>query len=409
MVNRKVLLVEDEKVILNKYAARIRQEGYDVLTAENGAEAWKIFQSTNFLVVVTDLLMPVKDGMEILHDIRKSSPATRVIIMTGFGNGDKAIQALNSQAFFWIKKGGDDTPQQLPQAIERAFAAAYAQSDAEREMLSFLTHTLFTAISGGPKTVERVLKSAQSALGDRYHEDDVYKTINNIARLKAIFISMANLLEAYRLFINDPQTFRQNWREERRGSSSLAQLFSSVLRQIVASLLFEEFNIEQVQKLLAMKEGSLLATTRETFLNEIFWSEDASLELKNILYWLDQYLPIISLEIEGLEPSFDPDGIRLPFLFAILAEVVYNAMKYTDARAPIKLQWKKANGTYVFSCRNTFSAASTLRKGSQKGLAFVNNLTQMIEGIRLFRKIDDDVFTIELHLQSNVLAGGSVR
>jgi CheY-like chemotaxis protein len=409
MTNRKVLLVEDEKALLNRFAAKIRREGYEVLTAENGAEAWKIFQKTHFLVVVTDLGLPLKDGMEILQDIKKSSPATRVIILTGFGNTDKAIQALNSQAFFWIQKGGPGTGEKLLQAIEKAFTEAETQIQAEREMLSFLTHTLFTTISGGPKTVERVLKYAQSALGARYHENDVYKTINNIARLKAIFISMANLLDAYRIFINEPDAFSQKWHEERQGKFSLSDLFSAVLIQIVASLLFEEFNLEQLQRILATQEERRLAVTRESFLNEIFWSEETALELNRILNWLDHYLPAISLEIQGPEPGFDPEGVRRPFLLAILAEIVYNALKYTDLRESIKLEWTKRDDTYVFSCRNTFSAASTLRKGSQKGLTFVDNLTQMIEGIRLFRKIDDNVFTIELYLQPNVLAGGSAQ
>lgn len=408
MTNRKVLLVEDEKALLNRFAARIRKEGYEVLTAENGAEAWKIFQRTHFLVVVTDLGMPVKDGMEILQDIRKSSPATRVIIMTGFGNNDKAIQALNSQAFFWIQKGGQGTGQKLLQAIEMAFAEAEIQVRAEREMLSFLTHTLFSAISGGPKTVERVLKHAQAALGSRYQENEVYRTINNIARLKAIFTSMANLLEAYQIFINEPDAFSQKWQEEKGGSLSLADLFAIVLRQTLASLLFEESNIEQLNRILAMREGVSLAATRETFLSDVFWSED-SLDLKPVLDWLDRCLPIISISIEESGPGFDPAGVRRPFLLAILSEVVYNALKYTDNRESIKLEWKKRDDTYVFSCRNTFSQASTRRRGSQKGLSFLNNLAQMIEGVRIFHRADSAFFTVELYIKSSALDGGSAR
>lgn len=406
MSNRRVLLVEDEKVLLNRFAARIRKEGYEVLTAENGAEAWKIFQKTHFLVVVTDLRMPIKDGMEVLRDIRRSSPATRVIIMTGFGNNDKAIQALNSQAFFWIQKGGEGTGQKLLQAIEKAFAEAEIQIKAEREMLSFLTHTLFSAISGGPKTVERVLSYAQSALGARYHENDVYRTINNIARLKAIFMSMANLLEAYQIFINDPDTFSQKWHEEKAGDFSLVDLFAGVLRQTIASILFQESNIDHLQRILAIKQAVSLAMIRETFLNDIFWSDDGSLELNRVLSWLDRYLPVMSLKIEGSGPSFDPAGVRRPFLFAILSEVVYNALRYTDNHELITLEWTTRADTYVFSCRNTFSQASIIRHGTQKGLAFVNNLAQMIEGICLFRASDANVFTIELHIKSSILDGG---
>ena len=109
MTSRKVLLVEDEEPLLKLFADRIRKQGYEVLTAENGEEAWRIFQKAHFLVVVTDLRMPIKDGMEILTEIKRSSPSTRVIVMTAFGNSDRAIQALNSHAFFWVQKGGPGT------------------------------------------------------------------------------------------------------------------------------------------------------------------------------------------------------------------------------------------------------------------------------------------------------------
>ena len=327
MTSRKVLLVEDEARLLNLFADRIRKQGYEVLTAGNGEEAWRIFQKAHFLVVVTDLRMPIKDGMEILTDIKRSSPSTRVIVMTGFGN-DKAIQALNSHAFFWVQKGGPGTGEKIVEAIEKAFAEIEIQTKAEREMLSFLTHTLYSAVSGGPKTVERVLRYAQSALGARYREDEVYRTINNIARLNAIFSSITNLLDAYQVFINEPEVFREKWREESAGEFSLADLFSTVLRQSLASLLFEEFNLEPLKRILSKQQGGSLEEVRETFLAEVFLSED--LGLKQLVIWLQRHFPLITIEIERPQPSFDPEGVRRPFLFAILAEIVYNALKYTD-------------------------------------------------------------------------------
>lgn len=408
MTKRKVLLVEDEKEILDHFAARIQSEGYEVLTAENGARAWEIFQGTTILVVVTDIMMPGKSGLEILHDIKTHSPATRVIVMTGFGK-DHAIQALNSQAFYYIEKGGRGASQKLLHAIEKAFAEAEIQISVEREMLSFLTHTLFSSISGGPETVEQVLEYAQSALGDRYHESDVYKMINNIASLKAVFMSMASLLHTYQILANEPDAFRQKWYEEQDETLSLDDLFSVVLRQTLGSLLFEESNLEQFIRILASQKGQTISATRETFLKEVFWSEEGAHDVGRVSRWLEQYLPILSLKIEGPEPYFDAGGVRYPFLFAILSEIVYNALKYTDCREPIRLEWRKQGDTYLFSCRNTFSQASTKRRGSQKGLAFVTSLTRMIEGIGLTSKSENDVFKVELHLKDSVLEGGEVR
>lgn len=407
MTNRKVLLVEDEKNLLDRFAERIRSGGYEVLTAENAAKAWEIFQGTTILVVVTDIMMPGKSGLEILQDIKTHSPATRVIVMTGFGN-DHAVQALNSQAFYYIEKGGRGTGQKLLQAIEKAFAESETQIKAEKEMLSFLTHTLFSSISGGPETVEQVLEYAQSALGDRYHENDVYKMINNIASLKSIFLSMANMLYTYQILTNEPEAFRQKWQEERAGGLSLLNLFSLVLRQTFGSLLFEETNLEQIIRILSSQKGQTINTTRETFLKEVFWSEEEAQDIGRVSRWLEQYLPILSLKIEGPELHFNAGGVRYPFLFALLSEIVYNALKYTDCREPIRIEWRKQGDTHLFSCRNTFDLASTSRKGTQKGLAFVTGMTRMIEGIRFFSKSENDAFISELHLKESLLEGSEV-
>lgn len=405
MTKRKVLLVEDQKKILTDLARRISGQGYEVLTAGNGAEALRIFQDTTILVVVTDLMMPVKGGLEVLREIKKHKPATRVIVMTGFG-AEQAIPALNAQAFYYIQKGPSGLHNRLLHAIEKAFAEAEVQIRVEREMLSFLTHSLFSAISGGPKTVERVLKYAQLALGSEDRHQDVHKMITNIARLKAIFMSMAGMLSAYQTFVNEPEAFQKKWQEEPSGDVTLSHLLSLTIRQTLASLLFEEANIEQLNRLLAAHGVQDLSTIRETFLAEVFWSEEAAHDLNLILAWLDNYLPIVSVKIQDPAPKVSADGVRQPFLFAIFSEVIYNAFKYTDGSKPIKIAWTRKAGAYVFSCSNTFSSASTKRTGSQKGIAFVRKLTEMIDGVHLFTKTSRNNFAVEIQIKQKTLDGG---
>lgn len=408
MSNRKVLLVEDEKEILEGFASTIEDQGYEVLTAENGEEALRIFRGTTILVVVTDLMMPIKGGLEVLEDIKRHKPATRVIIMTALEGADPAIQAVNLQASNYIVKGRSDAGDKLLRAIEKAFAEAEVQLKVEREMLSFLTHTLFSSISGGPETVDQVLKYAQSALGDRYVETDVYKMISNIASLKAVFMSVASLLDAYQIFVNEPDTFKEKWHEDKPGNVSIAELFSVVLRQTIGSMLFEESNLEQVDRIRTACRAPAISAIHQSFLEEVFWSEEVSRDLDRVRNWIDQNLPVISVAIESPEPQLDAGGVRYAFLFAILAEISYNALKYTDCSEPIRIRWRKQADQYVFSCRNTFSLESTRRRGSQKGLSFVNGLTQMIEGIRLLRTSESNVFTAELFLNDCTLDGGSL-
>lgn len=404
MPNKKVLLVEDEEEILAQFEAKIKRKGYEVLTAQNGAEAWKIFQGTAVLVVVTDVMMPIKNGLQILEDIKKHNPATRVIIITGFGGKAEAIKALKLDAFDYIEKGAGTTASELLSAIERAFQDVDTQVRVEKEMLSFLTHTLFNTISGGPITVEQVLEDAQLALGDRYEESDVYRMINNIASLKAIFMAMANMLRAYRIFVNEPAALEQKWLEDTEGEVSLDSMLSAVLRQTLGSLLFEETNVGQFGRMLRALGGRSMGAVRETFLKEVFWSEAAQHDAGRALGWCGRHLPVVSLEIEGAVPTFNPTGVRYPFLFSIFSELVYNALKYTDCRELIRVTCAARGDEFVFACRNTFDAESTRRAGARKGLAFVNGLSRMVEGIRLVLESEGDTFTAELHVQGSLLS-----
>jgi hypothetical protein len=183
---------------------------------------------------------------------------------------------------------------------------------------------------------------------------------------------------------------------------------AAVLRQTLGSLLFEEANLEQLIRVLASQKSQAIDTLRATFLKDVFWSEEAADGVGRVSRWLEQYFPILSLEVEGAGPHFAAGGVRYPFLFAILSEIAYNALKYTDCREPIWIEWVRRGDAYLFSCRNTFSLTSTKRRGSQKGLAFVTSLTRMVEGIGLFRKSENDVFTIELRLKGSLLEGGEV-
>jgi hypothetical protein len=233
--------------------------------------------------------------------------------------------------------------------------------------------------------------------------------ITNIARLKAIFMSMAGMLSAYQTFVNEPEAFQKKWQDEQTGDVTLSQLVSLTVRQTLASLLFEESNIEQLNRLLASDGVHDLSTIRETFLADVFWSEDAAQDLNLVLAWLDSYLPIASVTIKEPAPRVSADGVRQSFLFAIFSEVIYNAFKYTDGSKPIKIAWTKRSGAYVFSCSNTFSSASTRRTGSQKGIAFIRKLTEMIDGVHVFTKTSRNSFDVEIQIRQNTLDGGGIK
>lgn len=406
MPNRRVLLVEDEPDILAQFAAKIRKKGYEVLTAQNGVEALQVFKGAAILVVVTDIRMPLKDGLQVLEAIKKHSPTTRVIVITGFGGKPEAIKALKLDAFDYIEKGPGSAASELMDAIERAFKDVQTQVTAEKQMLAFLTHTLSSTISGGPITVDQILEDAHSVLGDKYHDDDdIHRIINNIASLKAIFLAMANMLRAYKIFVNEPAAFEQKWRQDAGGCLSVDYLLSTVLKQTLGSLLFEETNVDQLDRILAKVGGLPIGKVRETFLEEVFWSETATHDTQQVLRWCEEYFPIISIAVDDAVTAFNLIGVRYPFLFSIISEIIYNALKYTDCRGPIRIDWRKRDNAFIFSCVNTFSEKSRQSVGAQKGLAFVNGLSQMIEGIEFPPpQVEGGEFTVELQLQATLLS-----
>ena len=100
----KVLVIDDERPTLKMFTLLLSAYGYEVLTAENGLEGVEMFRSESPELVLTDIKMPVIDGIEALKAIKKLNPATEVIVITGHGDMDLAIQALNLDATDFINK-----------------------------------------------------------------------------------------------------------------------------------------------------------------------------------------------------------------------------------------------------------------------------------------------------------------
>lgn len=78
---KKILFAEDDELILNMVAYKLKQEGYLVSTAKDGNEAIESFNSDKPDIVLTDIMMPFKSGLEVTHMIKKSQPEVPVVIL----------------------------------------------------------------------------------------------------------------------------------------------------------------------------------------------------------------------------------------------------------------------------------------------------------------------------------------
>ena len=89
-----LLLVDDEEVIRKSLARELGLEHFRVTLVSSGSEAITLLQEKQFNVVITDLMMPGVDGLDVLKTVKELAPLTRVIIITGYGDMRFAIDAL---------------------------------------------------------------------------------------------------------------------------------------------------------------------------------------------------------------------------------------------------------------------------------------------------------------------------
>ena len=88
-----ILIVDDEPSILQTLSGLLADEGFEVTTAANGYEALKIIDAESPDLVLLDIWMPGIDGIETLKEIKKENPTIQVIIITGHGTIETAVNA----------------------------------------------------------------------------------------------------------------------------------------------------------------------------------------------------------------------------------------------------------------------------------------------------------------------------
>jgi two-component system response regulator AtoC len=99
-----LLVVDDDPVTLNLLKEVLLKEGYEVATALGGEEAITQGMNNLFDIIITDVRMGDKGGMEVLRSFKKTSPETTVIMITAFGSIETAIEAIREGAFDYISK-----------------------------------------------------------------------------------------------------------------------------------------------------------------------------------------------------------------------------------------------------------------------------------------------------------------
>jgi|Deesub1362A_J573_1020465.scaffolds.fasta_scaffold00105_76 DNA-binding NtrC family response regulator len=99
-----ILVVDDDPQMRDDIAEMLRSEGYNITTASSGEEALEFIRERDFDVVLTDLMMPGISGMDVLREVMKIKPKTRVIVITAFATIESAVEAMKIGASDYISK-----------------------------------------------------------------------------------------------------------------------------------------------------------------------------------------------------------------------------------------------------------------------------------------------------------------
>ncbi len=115
-----ILIVDDERVMRDSLSEWLREDGYEVVAVEDGAQALEKVRKERWDVLLVDLKMPGMDGIEVLDKVKKTNKETPVIIMTAYATVDSAVEAMKKGAYDYIVKPFN--PEEIGLAIRKIIA-----------------------------------------------------------------------------------------------------------------------------------------------------------------------------------------------------------------------------------------------------------------------------------------------
>lgn len=135
---KSILIVDDEEIIRNVLRRKLEQTtAYRVFTADDGVVALEMFKEHPVDLVISDLLMKEMNGIELLRNLKAIEPGIPVIIITGYGTLDDAIEAIHLGAEDFIKKPFDIN--EVLETIDKTFRKMAEEAD-QREIIKFIAH-----------------------------------------------------------------------------------------------------------------------------------------------------------------------------------------------------------------------------------------------------------------------------
>lgn len=163
---KRALVVDDDRAMLDLMRFQLKDEGFEVSTAENGQRGLDFVQEKEFDIILTDLQLPDFSGIEMVKRCKETAPDTEIIMVTGFGSMEKAIEATKAGAFYYVEKPVDF--EDLLVLIEKAVERREQKAEIKELRGKLSSRTSYEGIIGGSRAMQ-----------------DVYEVIENVAESDA--------------------------------------------------------------------------------------------------------------------------------------------------------------------------------------------------------------------------------
>ena len=124
-----ILIVDDEEDFVEILCLRLQDQGHNVKGVHDGQACLQALQEEEFDVVILDVKMPGMDGIETLHEIKRLAPIAEVILLTGHGSIETAVDGMKLGAFDYLRK-----PAAFDELLEKLEAARKRKAEQEERI-----------------------------------------------------------------------------------------------------------------------------------------------------------------------------------------------------------------------------------------------------------------------------------
>lgn len=189
----RILIVDDEKIFRSVTAQTMAEEGFEVTEASNGSEAMTYIHEQSFNIALLDIRMEEFDGLETLKYIRKHSPDTECMILTGYAEIGIALSAMKFGAReFLTKPISNEELIQRVKSVWNAHLAEMRLKDIQTRFNSQILNDLLTPLNSIKRAVDHISRS-DARSGQEKHESVFQTIMTTIADMETMLNDMIDL------------------------------------------------------------------------------------------------------------------------------------------------------------------------------------------------------------------------